>query len=409
MSLKSRVLSARPVLAAERLVARAIVGGTSRRDGTSGTPRHLLLAAPSGGSVGDQAMFEAFVHHCVGDVTVIARGHQSLRIPPEIAARTTVLAAPHLLYGSGRGYLSDLRAFREQLAGSASFSVIGADVMDGEYNARASVRRFMLADLAAAAGVPSRILGFSWNAHPVPAARRAMRRTSTTARLIARDPTSARRLVADGASAVADSADLAFLSVSGTVPPAVSSWIARQRAAGRRIVIVNANYLLERFVDQVAVLAGLVRDGEAAGVSFIVLPHDSRSNPSDETLAAGIAARTADLGDSVLLVPTVLDPSEVVAIAGRVDFAISGRMHLAILAAVGGAPTVAVSYQGKIEGLYARLGLSCFVLPDADFAASLRQAFDELSAGLDSAHAALAVGVPALRAMAQQNVDGLDR
>ena len=87
--------------------------------------------------------------------------------------------------------------------------------MDGKYSARGSVRRSTLAEAAASAGVPTRIIGFSWNAAPLPRARAALRRAAAAGAVpLLRDPVSARRARSDGIDAAVDVADIVFSAQS---------------------------------------------------------------------------------------------------------------------------------------------------------------------------------------------------
>lgn len=410
-SVKRSVLGGRIAFGLERKISEALVRrwvGGARKTSSSGIPRHILLAAPGGGSVGDQAMFESFVTGVEGHVVVIVRKDTTLlRVPPAIADRITVLVLPELLYGTPKTYLRDLRILAAEFGKSSSFSVVGADVMDGAYNVRASARRFWLPAFAARLGLDARILGFSWNAHPAARTVDAMLWSSDFIDLLARDPKSASRLRDAGARRVKEVADLAFLApISSDIPEYISSWVSTQREAGRPIVVVNANYLLEERIDQVAAFSPFVSERLDAGVSFILLPHDSRHSPSDESLVADIAATVGE-NEHLLLVPEVLMPGEVVDLASRVDFVVTGRMHLAILAAIGGTPAIAISYQGKIEGLYRNLGLTCFILPDATFTQSLGTAFDDVTRELEANRASLATHVPAMKTLAAENFRNL--
>ncbi|MGH2548543.1 MAG: polysaccharide pyruvyl transferase family protein, partial [Thermomicrobiales bacterium] len=343
--------------------------------------RHLLLAGPGDGSVGDQAMLEAFIANVSGGVTIIARSQSSIGALPTAAdIGVDYLILPKLLYGSFATHIRDFVRLRSAINSSRSFSVVGADVMDGVYTNRASVRRFRLAELAAELGLDSRVLGFSWNAHPSRESQNSMTRASTAARLIARDPVSAERLVRDGAADVVISADLAFLvEPSGTLTPEIEDWIDSQRQHHRTVVILNVNRLLERYIDQVGVLSAFVSKAIDENASFIFLPHDSRGAENDSTLLASVAAKVAR-PEYIFRFGPILPPGDVAELASRADFVITGRMHLAILSMISGTPPISISYQGKIEGLYRSLGITCFLEPNAELAENLWREFVAMSA-----------------------------
>ena len=369
---------------------------------------HLLLAAPGRGNVGDQAMFEAFVDNVSGPVTVIVRRQGDLlAIPPARTADVRVVVLPNILYGPPMHHLRDVVRLLPLMRGSRSLSVVGADIMDGAYNNLASVRRFRIPRLAARLGLDTRILGFSWNDHPTREASAAMVAASAVTTLLPREPKSAERLLGDGAHQVTTVADLAFLvRPSGALAGPLDRWITDQRAGGRRLVIINANHGLQRYTDQVDALARLILKGVEQDTSFILLPHDSRGRESDEVLAGRIWDAVHRHGH-VHLVPNILLPGEVATLASRVDFAITGRMHLAILASTVGTPAIALSYQGKIEGLYAKLGLRCFVEPDAHLATNIWRQFVEVGDDLEAVRRTLQTNVGELKTLATGNVRGL--
>ena len=101
-------------------------------------------------------------------------------------------------------------------------------------------------------------------------------------------------------------------------------------------------------------------------------------------------------------------PADVATLAGRADFAITGRMHLAILASTVGTPAIALSYQGKIEGLYRKLGLSSFIEPDSDLGANVWRQYLLVSENLATNRATLQANVGELKELARGNVRGLE-
>ena len=183
---------------------------TRRGDGTA----HLLIAPPGGGNIGDQALVEAFVEATAGPVVVVVRHIGDIDIPTRLSARMRLVPLPALVYGSAIGHWRDAAKLDRELRAAASVSVVGADIMDGAYVLRASVNRAGLAERLARLGWEPRILGFSWNDTPNPAAKTAIRRASGAGvRMLLRDPLSAERARRDGIS-VTDTADLVFLATS---------------------------------------------------------------------------------------------------------------------------------------------------------------------------------------------------
>lgn len=397
----------RLVYAYEKWASRRILDAQLSSGQRSSTEAHILIAAPGRGNIGDQAMFEAFVNSIAGPVTVVVRQTDDLLHIPDRAEGLRVLALPAVLYGGTWAYLRDLRRLAPHLAHAHDLSVVGADVMDGAYRDRASVRRFRLAELASRAGVPSRVLGFSWNAHPTRGSAAAMKAASGHVDLFARDPKSAERLLANGASRVYESADIAFLTQPADhLPAALDEWLNHQSTAGRPVVIVNANYLLEAHVDQVAAYRALI-EARSVSTAFVILPHDSRNLPSDETLARLLFESLAPR-DNTYLIERVLTPGQVALLASRASFVMSGRMHLTIISSTVLTPAVSVSYQGKVEGLYRKFGFTAWIDPDTDFADSVLREFDRMVDELEVLESHLQRSVPQLKREALKNIYGLE-
>lgn len=396
---------------AENGLARLVVRGGPRQ-ATVLPKRHLVVAAPGGGSIGDQAMLEAYVATVEGAVEIVTQDPDTLvRTPPGRAVEVTQYS--NLLYGSPLGHLRDLVAFQASLRHARSVSVVGADVMDGVYNVASSVRRFRLLELAAARGVDARALGFSWNAAPHAAAKRAMQACGEGVTLNARDPRSAERLRRDGASNVVDVADLAFLAPQLEEELGeTQEWLTQQKSAGRKIVLINANALLEKHMDQAKIYGRLGGELVRAGWSVLYVPHDSRRVPSDVDLAwsaARAVPRDSLGGESpfVHVAAGVTTPSEVISLAKSAEFAITGRMHLAVLSAVAETPAIALSYQGKVEGLYERLGSPFVVEPGEGAEGRLRDQMLTLMTHAETYRGKLQECRETLRALAARNVTDL--
>lgn len=343
--------------------------------------QHILIAPPGSGSVGDQAMVDAFSNSTDGHVIGVVRDSTVLlRTPHSKTGPISTVVMPNLLYGSWVHHLRDLKSLLELANNSASLSVIGADVMDGVYSRYASKRRFNIAYLAALLGIKTKILGFSWNSSPDEGAIAAMRRCSRNTELLARDPVTYDRLYKDGARSAHQAADLAFLTKPQRMEEdsQVYQWIKNERTLGRTIAIINLNSALSTKIDQVDMFARLVKDRIPTGISFIFLPHDSRGPGSDEDLAAALYD-ACNGGDHTHLVESISLPGIVTAIAKEADFVVTGRMHLAILSATVNTPSLALTYQGKVEGLYQLLGINSWVEPSGLLYSELLENFDSIN------------------------------
>ena len=366
---------------------------------------HVLIAPPGGGNIGDQALVEAFVEATTGPVLVVVRRSGDIDIPPRLRGRMQLLPLPALVYGSAVGHWRDARKLDRELRTAASVSIVGADIMDGAYVLRASVNRAGLAERLARLGWEPRILGFSWNADPHPAAAAAMRRASAAGvRMLLRDPLSAGRARRDGMT-VTDTADLVFLAT--TRHDDVLTEVAPDLSVSDRIAVVNASGLVGAGDAQVRDYAKIIDALRADGMRVIIVPHVSRPGADDLPLCRRIAAEFPD-DPSVSLVERLLAPAQIRALAARAGIVVTGRMHLAVMALLAGTPPITVATQGKVEGLM-RLFDSheLCVQPGDGFADRVEPVLRGILDDPSAARARLLERLPGVIALASANVEGI--
>lgn len=290
-------------------------------------------------------MVEAFLEATTGSVTIVVKDADDVQVGTVDAGRVGIDVLPALIYGTGRAHAADLRAFSRLLGRAHSVSVVGADIMDGHYNNRASTARATLAQYAAEAGVDTRILGFSWNDRSKRSARRALAAAADAgARLLIRDPRSAQRAQADGIRPSHQVADIVFAASRLDEPSTDSGTIDATPYA-----LVNVSALvagkIDLLDDYVEIVAGL----RARGLRVILIPHVSRPS-GDDIAACKVVADRFD-GPGVTLVDRLLTPSRIRAIADGAALVVTGRMHLAIISLSRGVPALVLNTQGKVDGL----------------------------------------------------------
>lgn len=346
------VVLARAVFAlppARSRAAGAVPGAVRVRD------LQVVLAPPGGGNIGDQAMVESFAENVAGPVRVVVTGPAAIAFDDLPGGRVLPVVLPDLVYGTRLvAHLRDVRRFRTLLRDAASFSVVGADTMDGAYNLRASLRRTLVADLAAGAGVDTRVLGFSWNDRPHPAVRRALRAASRRGVvLMLRDPVSAERARADGMQHVVGVADTVF-SLTTTDDDGVAD-VLGDVPAGSPVALVNVSALVGRSLDQTGEYVRVVEHLRASGLAVVLVPHVSR--PGADDLDACRRVLEALEPGTVTFVDRVLTPGQIKALCARSDLVLTGRMHLAVMALSAGVPAITLATQGKVEGLMEIFGV----------------------------------------------------
>jgi O-antigen/teichoic acid export membrane protein/polysaccharide pyruvyl transferase WcaK-like protein len=366
---------------------------------------HVLIAPPGGGNIGDQAMVEAFLENTTGGVRIVVRTVNDLRVPHEYAGRAEVHALPALIHGVEKPHRRDIAALGRLLASARSLTVVGADAMDGAYDARASVRRADVATLAAGIGLDARILGFSWNSHARAGARRALKRAGRAGvRLLVRDPISSARARRAGFRGVVDTADAVF-SARTSSPGVVEQLLG---GSPPPYAVVNPSGLVGRSMDQAGEYTAIVRALLDRGISVVLLPHVIRSSASDLTYCRTIAARVDDA--RVVLVEGQLIPAEVRGLCAGAQLVLAGRMHLAIQSLWSAVPAVTLSTQGKVEGLMQLFGSECerlCVTTGAGLAGRVVPLIDELLADRAGWSARIAARLPSVKRLADVNFDGL--
>lgn len=366
--------------------------------------RHLLLAAPGGGNVGDQAMLEAVLENTAGPVTLVVPDRASVELPEEFRQRVEVLEIPHLVYGTGADHRASVASFGRALAGAAQLSVLGADVMDGRYSLPASVRRSNLARAAALAGVETRVIGFSWSDRARVAARRSLAAAARDGvRLLLRDPISADRARRDGITPVEEVADVVFAarSVDASAADELLQHVTRP------VALVNVSGLLATRVDQTEEYVRVVEALLERGLHVLVLPHVDRAQSGDMEACAALMARVGDLPD-VSGVPSILTPAQVRGLTARASVAVTGRMHLAVMSLLHGVPAITLASQGKVEGLMQLFGtpeLRIDAVPG--FSAVVIDVVDQVLAADSAARQSIRQALPGVVTMAQRNTADL--
>jgi colanic acid/amylovoran biosynthesis protein len=342
---------------------------------SSGEGATVLIAPPAEGNIGDQALVESFLENVGGRVVVIERNRRSL---DETTFRddVVVVSLPELVYGKGTlGHLRDVAKLARHLGTSGSLSVVGADMLDGAYSLRGSVRRSNLVAIASEAGLDARILGFSWNGRSHPRALHALRRAGTAgAELYLRDPVSLARAEADGVTNAVGSADTVFAArtVSTT---AVDSLLAGESSP---VALVNASGLiLKKNADQTAAYVEIIDHLRGRGFAVVLLPHVLRASSSD--LQACQQILSAGGWSDVRLVGEALSPAAIRGLCRRSEIVVTGRMHLAVMALSSSVPPVTLSTQGKVEGLMQLMGVPDLCIePDGQFASAVIGRIDEI-------------------------------
>jgi polysaccharide pyruvyl transferase WcaK-like protein len=278
--------------------------------------------------------------------------------------------------------------------GYDTFYMIGADVVDGYYDAGT---RLSLVETACLRGMDTRILGFSFNDNPHREAVLRLRRLAGRCQFFCRDDRSARRFEAHVGTCPILASDVAFLMPSAsTLPEETAATLANHRRSGHALVLLNlraapqpgphiarGNDELAPFVSEL--VATLHEFADRA--RFVVLPHDLRDPVGDE---AACAALVQEMGTSACLISA--DSAKTVrTLCRHVDLVATCRLHLAISSFAAGTPCVMLrDQQAKSLGLFEQLEMGAFVAQSAvDWGTLLRRGLDDGAALRARIHSAL--------------------
>ncbi|MEC8965468.1 MAG: polysaccharide pyruvyl transferase family protein [Pseudomonadota bacterium] len=241
--------------------------------------------------------------------------------------------------------------------------IIGADTVDGGYNASKNIAWVNLANIASDIGVPVSFISFSFSKTPASNVVNALRNSRPNIRFCARDPFSKQRFEEFTSKKATQVADLAFSMVPYSDTRHINDfkdWIRKEKEEGNVVIGININTLpLSAGVKETAeifssALQQIFTDHQK--VSIALLPHDFRENQSDETVLALLEASVNE-PNRVRLLRGPFKAAEIKSVVKEIDLLVSGRMHLAIAALSQGVPTYCFTYKDKFEGLMTILDL----------------------------------------------------
>lgn len=250
--------------------------------------------------------------------------------------------------------------------------LLGADVMDGYYSRRFSQTMFRLADIMSAHGVPTSILGFSFNDSPHPKVIETVKKIrNRDLEFHLRDEVSLARFEKYTGKKGILTADVAFLLAPDRGSPQYD--MIREWKRDRKLLAINLHPMLirnateEQIGEMVDVMHGVISKLLAdSDWLILLLPHDNRKNIGDNVCLGKLYDRFgSDAGDRLKYIPEVLDAAKIKGIVGLADALVTSRMHLGIGGLSQAVPTMGFAYQDKFQGLLRHMGLDDnFILPE---------------------------------------------
>jgi polysaccharide pyruvyl transferase WcaK-like protein len=182
--------------------------------------------------------------------------------------------------------------------------------------------------------------------------------------------------------------DMAFAA-----PPAAreGSPFIRSKAASRQVIAISPicfakpknwpqqdQQLYTRYVNQMAqVLLGLIQRGFSPVIVYSSLTDDESVIPDLLQQLDEISPKPAS---SEVQMPAIKTWQDFVAVTRNVDYLISSRLHSTILGFVAQTPTLAISFDPKVDWVMEDLGMTDFLLQIRDFVAEdVIQTLDRLA------------------------------
>lgn len=368
--------------------------------GTVQSPSHIVMAPTGGGNIGDQALIEAAFRALKGNITVVGTAANSITIPLADRERVKFESAGGFIYLPP--FLRIMNAFRlaRLMSTARTFSVVGADLMDGAYNPGASLARSSALWLAAKQRIPSVLLGCSWANASVDSCASALARAGRAgAQLNFRDATSHERALGQGIDTAVLTSDIVFSDDNMDDQHILSAFCATAHNEGRKVALVNASGLVAKKLPQTQEYVTIIEELLRKDFSIILLPHVFRATGDDLGECKKIM-EVIPSSTNVTLVESVLSPSAIRSLCRDADLVITGRMHLAVMALGRGVVPITLGTHGKVEGLYRHFqGLNFYVDPQAGFGHNVAKLIPEAMLQNSEWKASL----PAVEALAKAN------
>lgn len=299
--------------------------------------------------------------------------------------------------------------------------VLGADCMDGYYAPSLSLMLLALHDLfSRSSGVESRMMGFSFNAHPSKLMTWAFKHSSPNTVFNLRDAISLERFTRATkikAGMVADSAFMLCPDYDFDGYRELEQWISDRRDQGTTHIIgMNFHPMLRKYdgaddIKQDALI--LARNVEQIlktnlDLDFVFIPHDDRSRLTDNLMLGTMAEyiQQIGLGSRIYYKEEVYRAPQLKALCRLLDGLVSSRMHLAIAALGQGKSVLAASYQGKFEGLFRHFSLpQQYILPAHVFISdSMIASFQDYIAHLGELTKLVEMKLPQVIKLSKQNL-----
>ena len=360
----------------------------------------LLLTPFPKGSRGDEALLLGSLDASSEPLVVLA--HRPLAALRRLVSRPhRVWVIPGLLYAFPplsffSSFLFLLRARR-----AATFTLVGADLLDGAYWQGPSLRRILLSSALVDLGVTVEVVGFSWPIEPDVLCEKALASIAHRVTLKPRDAVSARRLVERGIPVTSTGADVALgiVRIPPEPPSDVDKWLKEQFSEGRRVLAAGLHgHLLPLKTDRVS-LSSLLKS-ETQPWALLLVPMDERFFAGDRKRARAIARWARGANIPVFVLGRQTSVRDLLAILSRVTAVVAFRMHMSILAFRVGVPCMGVDYNDKFVGTFGHFDTEEYVIPRDQLAHQLSHVWPSFLDSLEDVRHRVRMSLPRVRELA---------
>lgn len=333
--------------------------------------RHVAILTPSSvGNLGDEAMVASVVSALRARypeilITLITHHETDEENYRNLNVKTICIAGYFSRFAAENACKMIGKLFTEV----TDFILLGADIIDGRYNAVRSFRRLFMAYLASISGLNVFVLGFSFSDDADLKIVNFIRSHCFNFTFVPREPISAARLSRILGRNLDSGADLAFLlpvtdEFFSESAQNAGEVIERWRQSGKLILAINANPLgvltadsaidLELVVRSYAKCINTISKKIDCGIIFVT--HDNRPGPHSDKLFISRIIQKLDTTVTYHFLEDTIRATEIKRLCSMIDLTVTGRMHLGIASLGAGTPTMILDFQGKVQGLLALFG-----------------------------------------------------
>ncbi|EDM85036.1 polysaccharide pyruvyl transferase family protein [Limnobacter sp. MED105] len=324
--------------------------------------RLVLLAPPGAGNIGDQALVEAYLERFQEhNILLLVKRKDDFDLSRFSNIRIESVVVPNLIYGTSRKRFFDVLKLKKILKGCKQFDIVGADIIDGQYNYIASLARIGCAILGAKMGLHVSILGFSWSYDKYGIIEKNLEiATNYGVILNLRDELSYERVSKFNKKNIRCVSDMVFSSNNAQYVESMEVGFD-VASLGKNFIIINTSALVESKSNGWLNYRLIINHLMEKGYSIVLLPHVARPGGDDISLSQEVI-KMFSTQTKVFLINRILTPSKVRWLCSKSEFIITGRMHLAVIGLGQKKPCVVISTQGKVEGLLAKFDLERFAV-----------------------------------------------